>query len=497
MTTKKRNKIKKKYMTELIVKSIKEKPAVRWLVLSIVAFSMLTAYMFQEIISPLKFMLEKAYGWSGSDFGLVTGAYGWLNVFLLMLILVGILLDKIGVRISAILAASISVLGALIKWYAFKYIDPSLSLGFLNLKIQVAVAGLGYAIFGVGTEYAGITVSKIIVKWFKGKEMALAMGMEMAFARLGSFLAMAFAPVIVSKFSVPVNVLIGVLMLAFGLVLFIIYFFFDLKLEKQLSIHDEVSEEEKFKISDIKYIVTNSGFWYIALLCVLFYSAVFPVYKFGPDLAINKFSMNEKIAGTVVGLIPFFTIILTPILGYYYDKKGKGASIMFLGSALLIVAHLILWAPILKSQIFLYIAIALIGFAFSLVPSAMWASVPKIIPEKQLGTAYATIFWVQNWGLWGIPTLLGKVLDLTNPEVVSKLQAERARLLELGLSNEQIAEKIKEFTIQNNLVWDYSETWLIFVVLTLLSVIFAYLLKREDRIKNYGLEKPNIQKTAE
>jgi len=481
-------------MTEKIYKSLRENPGMRWLVLSIVAFSMLTAYMFQEIISPLQPMLTKAYGWSAGDFGLVTGAYGWLNVFIFMLVFVGILLDKIGVRISAILAALISVFGALLKWYAFKFIDPSLELGIFGLKTQVFVAASGYAIFGVGTEYAGITVSKIIVKWFKGKEMALAMGMEMAFARLGSFVAMAFAPMIVAKLSIPINIFIGVSMLLFGLVLFILYYFFDKKLDIQEGYNKaSLSDDEKFQMSDIKQIITSSGFWYVALLCVLFYSAVFPFYKFGPGLMINKFGVDEKWAGTLVGLIPFFTIVLTPLFGFYYDKKGRGASIMYLGAALIIVAHLILWIPIFSNVAFAFISIAFLGVAFSLVPSAMWSSVPKIIPEKQLGTAYALIFWVQNIGLWGIPTLLGVVLDKTNPETVQKLSDARLQFESMGLSNEEIADKMAVFVTDNGIKWDYSSTWIIFIVLTLLSIVFAYLLKRDDRIKGYGLEKPNVK----
>lgn len=482
-------------MTEKIVKSMRESALIRWTVLFMIAISMLTLYLFQEIISPLKPMLEKAYGWSSGDFGLVTGAYGWLNVFLLMLVFVGILLDKIGVRISAILAMIIAFSGAFLKWYAFKYIDPNLELGIFNLKTQVAVAGLGFSIFGVGTEYAGITVSKIIVKWFKGKEMALAMGMEMAFARLGSFLAMFFAPIIVSKLSIPGNILLGAGLLLFGLLLFLIYYFFDVKIDKQEGYSKaSLNDDEKFQISDIKNIITNKGFWYIALLCVLFYSAVFPFYKFGPDLMFNKYGVSETKAGIIPSLIPLFTILLTPVFGFVYDKKGKGASMMYIGAALIIIAHLILWIPSLTNITFAIIAIAFLGVAFSLVPSAMWPSVPKIIPEKQLGTAYALIFWIQNWGLMGVPTLLGRVLDKTNPETVQKLAEARKGFENLGLPNDQIAEKMSQFKIDNAIAWDYSKTWLIFVTLTLLSVLLAFLLKREDKKKGYGLEEPNIKK---
>ncbi len=485
-------------MTEKLRQSLRDSKSARWGALAIVAFTMLTGYLFQEIISPLKPMLESEYGWTGSDFGTVTSAYGWFNVFLFMLVIVGIILDKVGVRISAISSALIMLIGAGIKYYSLKYVNSSEMVDvilFGNIKFQVILAGLGFGIFGVGVEYAGITVSKIIVKWFKGKEMALAMGLEMATARLGSFVALFAAPFVAKSMSITAPVAMGVVMLLIGLVFFFFYYGMDKKLDAEIDTSElEHDSSEEFKVKDIVDIIGNRGFWYIAVLCVLFYSAVFPFYKYGPDLMVNKFGVGKDFAGIVPSLLPFGTILLTPFFGNLYDKKGKGASIMFLGAILLIFVHVTLWLPQLNSIFVAVVAVIVLGIAFSLVPSAMWPSVPKIIPERQLGTAYALIFWVQNWGLMGVPWLLGKTLDWTNPEIVEQLASKRAEFEALGLDNNQIAEKIDALRTAGEIQpWDYSQTWLIFIGLTLLSLVFAFLLKAEDKKKGYGLELPNIQ----
>ncbi len=457
-------------MTEQIKKTLRDSKTARWAALAIVSFTMLCGYLFQEIISPLKPMLEAQYGWSSENFGTVVSGYGWLNVFLLMLIVVGIMLDKLGIRFSAIASALIMVGGAALKYYAIKYVEPHAMVHvlFWDMKSQVMLAGLGFAIFGVGVEYAGITVSKIIVKWFKGKELALAMGLEMACARLGSFAALFFAPKVAQATNITTPIAMGVLLLLVGLLSFVVYYMLDVKLDKEIHSENLISDEDKFKFSDILFIVKNRGFWYIAMLCVLFYSAVFPFYKFGPDLMVNKFGIDPKSAGDIPSLLPFGTLFLTPLFGNLYDRKGKGASIMFLGAIMLILVHAVLWVPSITSVWIAIVMVIILGIAFSLVPSAMWPSVPKIIPEKQLGTAYALIFWVQNWGLMGVPWLLGKVLDKTNPGV-----AEAKALGE-------------------NINYNYSTTWLIFVACTLLALVFAFLLKAEDKRKGYGLEKPNI-----
>ena len=479
---------------EKVKKTLRESKVARWTALVLISFTMLCGYLFTELISPLKPYLESNFGWDPQDFGVVTSAYGWFNVFLLMLIIGGIILDKMGVRFTSILAASIMIIGAGIKYFAFvTNFAPEVTI--IGLDAKVAVAALGYAIFGVGVEMAGITVSKIIVKWFMGKELALAMGLEMAGARLGSFAALAFSPFIAEKISISMPILLGLILLCIGLITFLVYFALDVKLEKQIEASDEPQEEESFHLSDIKLIISNRGFWYIALLCVLFYSAVFPFYKFGPDLMVNKFGIDPSKAGIIPSLLPFGTLFLTPLFGNLYDRRGKGASIMLLGAVMLILVHFVLWVPILQSVIIAIIAVIVLGIAFSLVPSAMWPSVPKIIPEKSLGTAYAIIFWVQNWGLMGIPYLLGWALNKTNPDIVALRGDYRAGFLSEGLTDLQIAERFDQLRLSGEIPpWDYSVTWLIFIICTILALGFAFLLKREDRIKDYGLERPNIQK---
>ena len=435
----------------------------------LVSFAMFTGYLFTEIISPLKTIIEKSsLGWDSTDYGTVVSAYGWFNVFLAMLIIVGILLDKFGIRFSAVSSALIMVTGAGIKYYAFVGVFAPGSKIF-GLDSSVFFASLGYALFGVGVEYAGITASKAIVKWFKGKEMALAMGMQVAIARLGSFVPLFFGAKIAKMFNVATPVLFGFLFLIIGLITFILYNLMDKKLDAQIAEGSTVTDEEKFKFNDLKVIFTNRGFWYIAALCVLFYSAVFPFYKYGPDLMVNKFGVSETWAGVIPSLVPFGTIFLTPLFGSIYDKKGKGASIMILGSFILVVVHIVYFLPFITSIWVAVFNAILLGIGFSLVPSAMWPSVPKIIPEKQLGTAFATIFWVQNWGLMGIPFAVGVVLDKLNPGVAKALAAGEA------------------------VTYDYTKTWLIFISLTLLAVVFAFLLKAEDKKKGYGLELPNIK----
>lgn len=519
-------------MTDKIRQTLRDSKTARWTALFIVAFTMLCGYLFQEIISPLKPMLEAQYGWTSGEFGLFSGAYAWFNVFLGMLIIVGIILDKMGVRFSSVTSALVMVLGAFIKFYAIKYLatDTHFSVLGIDFTPQLFWACIGYAIFGVGVEFAGITVSRIIVKWFKGKELALAMGLEMACARLGTFIAMAFAPAIAANFSIPNVILIGVSLLTIGLISFIVYVFMDIKLDKQVKEDNLDFSDEKFQLKDIGQIIGNSGFWIIALLCVLFYSAVFPFYKYGTDLMFNKFGVPmdngmilgfiPKGANIIPSLLPFGTLFLTPLFGNIYDKKGKGATIMIIGAILLIIAHTLLYIPGMTSTFLAFVAVIIIGVAFSLVPSAMWPSVPKIIPEKLLGTAYALIFFIQNIGLWIVPTLLGSTLEKTNPEVTAAI-ANVKQSLSSGivpeeakpiidnmiaggqnidvahLSSGQIADivlKMREGVNPAIAPYDYSTTWMIFIGLSIAAVVFAVILKAVDKKNGYGLEKPNIVK---
>jgi len=365
------------------------------------------------------------------------------------------------------------VAGAAIKYYAISTnsLDGQFILGF---KSQVLIAGLGYAIFGVGVEIAGITVSKIIVKWFKGKELALAMGLEMATARLGTTLALATsAPLARSLGHVSMPILIALLLLCIGLIAFFIYAGMDKKLDASIALADKdkvVQEEESFSLKDILFILRNRGWWYIAILCVLFYGAVFPFLKYASDLMVNKFGVDPETAGLIPSMLPFGTIILTPFFGNLYDRKGKGATIMIIGAVLLIFVHTMFSIPALDKPWMAIFLIIILGIGFSLVPSAMWPSVPKIIPEKQLGTAYALIFWVQNWGLMGIPYLIGWVLNkycITGTYMLDGVPVPS---------------------------YNYQIPMMIFTGLGVVALLFGFLLRAEDRKKGYGLEKPNIVK---
>ena len=393
-------------MTEQIQRKLSDSKAARWTALAIVAFTMLCGYFLTDVMSPLKPMLEEELAWTSTDFGIFTSAYGWFNVFFLMLIFGGMILDKMGVRFTGMGSCILMLVGCAIKYAAVAGLIGAEGTIF-GWKAQVALASLGYAIFGVGVEIAGITVSKVIVKWFKGKELALAMGLEMATARIGTMLAMAVTVPFAKYFqSVSAPVLLCLIMLCIGTISYMVYIVMDRKLEASMSAEEE-EKEEPFRMSDVFLIIKNKGFWLIALLCVLFYSAVFPFIKYATDLMVNKYHVEQELAGFIPSLLPLGTLFLTPFFGNLYDRKGKGATIMIIGAIMLIGVHLLFALPILNEWWFATLVMIVLGIAFSLVPSAMWPSVPKIIPEKQLGTAYALIFWVQNWGLMGVPALIG------------------------------------------------------------------------------------------
>ncbi len=461
----------------IIRKSLRDSAAARWTALAVVAFTMLCGYYLTDVIAPLKGLLEGKLGWGSSDFGFFNSAYGWFNVFLGMLIIGGIILDKMGVRFTGMMATTIMVIGTAIKYWAISThtLDGKVwNILTFEAPAQVFIAGLGFAIFAVGVEVAGITVSKIIYKWFKGKELALAMGLEMATARLGTGLAIATSVPIAKAFGVidvSRPILLGLILLCIGLLSFVMYVFMDKKLDASEEQKTAAQlEEDAFKLSDILQIITNKGWWYIAFLCVLFYSAVFPFLKFATDLMINKFGVNEELAGTIPSMLPFGTIILTPFFGNLYDRKGKGATIMMIGSLLIISVHALFSVPFLHHWIVAVLLVLLLGVGFSLVPSAMWPSVPKIIPEKQLGTAYALIFWVQNWGLMGVPALIGWVLE------------------KYCITGQVVRDGLTVNT------YNYTLPMLIFTGFGVLALLFSLLLKAEDRKKGYGLELPNIKK---
>ena len=559
---------------EQIIKSLRESKSARWTSLVLASLAVFGAYYFNYALSSVKPMLESILGWNSQDFGTYTSSYAWFNVFLFMLIFSGFILDKLGVRKTGVGATVIMFVGTALNYWAIKhqFADGAVVhipiLG--DMKAQVWWSSLGFAIFGVGTEAIGITISKAVVRWFKGKEMALAMGMQMSIARLGTALALVVSLPLAKNFTVTAPIVFALIVMLIGIASFLAFSVLDVKLDKSEGVENqEVAEEDKFKVSDIIKIISNRGFWYIAILCVLFYSAVFPFLFYATDLMINKYNVDPYLAGTIPGLLPLGTMVLTPLFGGIYDKYGKGATIMIIGSLILILVHGVLSIPSLDIWWIATVMVIVLGIGFSLVPSAMWPSVPKIIPEKQLGTAYAVIFWIQNIGLMLVPLVLGMVLNNTNPDVVPNKNIVRqgiekafnqelansldkktmdraiekatsasidslvqytsyqpvsnsevdAKALQTKISTavqsaldaiqldkdkkkaeEQIVEATKKQVYQIlaqtklNLRYDYSADLYIFLALSISSLLFAFLLKAEDKRKGYGLELPNIQK---
>ena len=450
------------------MKKLNDSPAARWSALFIVAFTMMAAYYVNDVMAPLKGMLEGQLHWTSGEFGFFTGAYSFLNVFLLMLIWGGLILDKFGIRFTGILATVLMVGGTAAEYVAITTYGGTSEL-FMGYKLDVFMASAGYSVFGVGAEVAGITVSKIIAKWFKDKELALAMGVQVALARIGSQAAYAIAIPVARAYHLDTPLLIGAVLLLGGMVAFIAFSVMDRKLDSQVKIDTTTPDDEKFSFKDVIAVVKNPGFWLIALLCVLFYSCVFPFQKFATELMITKYGVNEDIAGTFAGLPALGALFLTPVFGGMIDKKGKAASIMMLGSLMLICVHFIYALPFIHAAWIAIVLMIVLGIAFSLVPSAMWPSVAKIFPVKQLGTAYSLIFFIQNIGLWGIPALIGYILEaycITGTETVNGVTTN---------------------------VYNYTLPMCVFTGIAVLSLIIAFCLKAADKKYGYKLEEPNIK----
>ena len=569
-------------MTQAIQKTLRDSAGMRWTALLLLALAMFCSYIFMDILSPIKDLMQETRGWDSTAFGTMQGSEVFLNVFAFFLIFAGIILDKMGVRFTMILSAAVMLIGACIKWYAvseafmgsgleawfnshLNYIPLFDEVGvapFYGERWEVLVDGVakvirpcnfdetmtiiakhdampasakfaacGFMIFGCGVEMAGITVSRGIVKWFKGREMALAMGSEMALARLGVATCMIFSPFFArlgSQVSVSRSVAFGVVLMCIALIMSIVYFFMDRKLDSQTGEAEE--KEDPFKISDLGQILTSSGFWLVALLCVLYYSAIFPFQKYAvnmlqcnltlaapdassfwakPDVTIIQYIIMLFVAATgfasnfqkkagakycllclsiialvtycymgymrqsaesIFAVFPLLAVLITPILGSYVDHKGKAATMLILGSLLLIFCHLTFAfvLPMFKGSAvggvaIAYITILVLGSSFSLVPASLWPSVPKLVDAKVIGSAYALIFWIQNIGLWLFPLLIGKVLDKTNPGVDDPTK------------------------------FDYTAPLVMLAGLGVAALLLGFVLKVVDKKKGLGLEEPNIK----
>lgn len=471
-------------MVETFQKKLSDSPAWRWTALVLLASAMFFAYIFVDILSPLQEFLQTQHGWDPIAYGRFAGSEPFLNVFVFFLIFAGIILDKMGVRFTAILSGTVMVVGASINYYALTegfdassikvWFDNNLNLPLAAWNItpfydgmpaSAKLSAIGFMIFGCGAEMAGITVSRGIVKWFKGKEMALAMGIEMAIARVGVAVVVIASPAIASI--KPINVsrplAYELLLLIIGLICFIVYGFMDKKLDAQ-GVKEE--KDDPFKVSDIGKILSLKMFWIVALLCVLYYSAIFPFQKYAINMLQCNLQFSAEQAGLVFFVFPLGAAAVTPFLGNFLDRKGKGATMLILGAMLMIICHLIFAfvVPATQSVIITYAAIILLGISFSLVPAALWPSVPKLIDDKLIGSAYALIFWIQNIGLYAFPMIIGSVLRSSNPGVTDPLK------------------------------YDYTAPMLVFVSLGVIALILGFLLKTLDKKKGYGLELPNIQK---
>ena len=539
-------------MTQVIQKTLRDSAGMRWTALLLLALAMFCSYIFMDILSPIKDLMQETRGWDSLAFGTMQGSEVFLNVFAFFLIFAGIILDKMGVRFTAVLSAAVMLIGAIIKWYAVSdsFAGSGLETWFTNnlnyiplfdelgvspfydgMPASAKFAACGFMIFGCGCEMAGITVSRGIVKWFKGREMALAMGSEMALARLGVATCMIFSPYFArlgGVVSVSRSVAFGVVLMCIALIMTIVYFFMDKKLDAQTGEAEE--KDDPFKISDLGKILTDSGFWIVALLCVLYYSAIFPFQKYAVNMLqcnidftkpaadsfwagnsvtiiqyvimlvvaaagfASNFQKNKGMKYTLLGIsiaslitycymgymrqsaesifavFPLLAVLITPILGSYVDHKGKAASMLVLGSLLLIACHLTFAfvLPAFRGNniggiVTAYVTILILGASFSLVPASLWPSVPKLVDAKVIGSAYALIFWIQNIGLWLFPLLYGKMLDTTNPAGTAATEL------------------------------DHTVPLVMFAGLGVAALVIGLILKVVDKKKGLGLEEPNIK----
>ncbi|MDE6197911.1 MAG: MFS transporter [Muribaculaceae bacterium] len=469
-------------MTEKIKATLRDKAWARWTALVLVATMMFFAYMFVDVMSPLQSLVETQLGWSPASFGYYAGAEYILNVFG-FLIIAGIILDKMGVRFTGTLSASLMLVGACIKLYAISSyfagsgLDNWLSSWWTEMPGSAKLAALGFMIFGCGCEMAGITVSKTLAKWFEGHEMALAMGLEMALARVGVWVVFTISPRLagwMGEPSVVTPVAFCTALLLIGLISYVVFTFMDTRLDKDLAA-DKASaagadtSEEEFKMSDVSKILGSKLFWIIALLCVLYYSAIFPFQRYATNMLQCTLGMGEQQAADIFRWFPIGAACLTPFLGYALDRFGKGASMLIGGAVLMIVCHLTfaLLLPVYPSTGLAFTAIIVLGISFSLVPASLWPSVPKIMEARYLGSAYSLIFWVQNIGLALFPILIGKVLMWSNPGVTDPM------------------------------LYDYTAPMLVFASLGVLALFFGIWLKILNARNNYGLEAPNIKSSAQ
>lgn len=437
----------------------------RWTVLFIVSTAMMMGYFVNDVMSPLETLLELpteqgGLGWTPSDYGFFSGSSGLINVFLLMLFFSGIILDKMGIRFTGVLSCSLMVLGTLLKLYAITADIPSTAVAnfslftlHFSLPQSVAIASLGFAIFGVGYEMTGITVSKAMIRWFTGHELALAMGIQISMARLGTAAALSISAPIARHFTLSTPLLVSLSFLIIGLLAFLVFCVMDRKLDNNEAT-TMADNGDEFRWSDIGVTLRNPGFWLITLFCVLFYSAISPFLKFSTKLMVIKYGVDADLAGFFSSIAPFGTILMTPLFGFIYDRYGKGVTLIITGALMLTCVHFGFSLP-MHSSATAIILMVILSISYSLAPAALWPCVPKIIPMKCLGTACSMIFLIQNFGKSIIPMLV-------------------------GLANESDTT--------------YTSSMLIFGFTALGAALTAIAMLITDKRKGYGLQLPNITK---
>lgn len=437
---------------EQVKRTLKDYPFMRWAVLILSSAVMFFNYYFYDALSPLKDLMQENLGFSSSDYGTFMSAYSVPNVFLLMAIVGGIILDRIGIRITGSAFVALMAIGAGITGYGASemYLSGGFGYDFMNsfwpaYSPALKMMYLGFFIFGLGAETSIVVLSKVIVKWFKGKEIALALGLNLAIGRLGTALALNLSPSL-AEVEWTNAIWFGVILLWVGLVIYLLYTLLDLKIDRQIRETIPHDPEDEFKWADLKFLATNRTFIYITLLCVTFYSAVFPFVKYAPDLLMNKYDLGRQISGNISSILMYGTILLTPIFGWIADYRGKSATLMYLGSALLIIAHLMF----AKTMITPYIPMFILGVAFSLVPAAMWPAVAKIVGENKIGSAYGFMFSVQNIGLWALPILIGVVLDASNPNYTTEMTNTQFVSLQKNQQYEAVATNTSDELQKND-----------------------------------------------
>ena len=477
-------------MSEKVNKLMNDSALARWSVLVLVAMMMFFAYMFVDVMSPLKSLVETGLGWDSGVFGKYAASEYIVNVCG-FLIIAGVILDKLGVRFSGILSAGLMVAGAAIKfigisdWFQGTGMNEWLGTWWVAMPASAKMAALGFMIFGCGCEMAGITVSRAIAKWFEGKEMALAMGLEMAIARVGVFAIFSISPWLAAKLgasmfgkeTVVAPVAFCTVLLCIGLIFFLVFCVMDKKFDKQLGEQANGESEEEFKISDVGTILSSKTFWVVALLCVLYYSAIFPFQRYGANmLQCNIGDMTPQQASNIFRWFPIGAAAITPFLGNFLDRKGKGATMLIFGAMLLIICHLVFafLLPATHSKLLAYVTIVVLGISFALVPAALWPSVPKIMDPRYLGSAYSLIFWVQNVGLCFVPMIIGNVLQSSNANNPAVIAAKEAG--------------------ESFIPYDYTMPLIIFASFGVAALLIALYLKAMDKKQNLGLEEPNIKK---